>query len=111
MKQFTTSNRQRMKPKTPFQLPFSPERATLPAMIRRVMMSWLGAVSILSVCAGQTEYLFLVTGDGIRHQELFGGVDPQLMTEGAKKWSGIQNLATMRERFWAESAAERREKL
>ena len=80
-------------------------------MIRRVLVSWLAVGSFLSVCAGQTEYLFLVTGDGIRHQELFGGVDPQLMQESAKKWSGIENLAALRERFWAESATERREKL
>ena len=80
-------------------------------MIRRVLMSLLGAVSLLSLCAGQTEYLFLVTGDGIRHQELFGGVDPQLMQEGAKKWSGIENLPALRDRFWAETPRERREKL
>jgi len=80
-------------------------------MIRRVLWSLLGAASLFSLSAGQTEHLFLVTGDGIRHQEVFGGVDPQLMQEGAKKWSGIQNLSALRDRFWAESAKERREKL
>jgi hypothetical protein len=84
-------------------------------MIRRVLMLLRGGVSllplVLSLSAGQTEYLFLVTGDGIRHQEVFTGVDAQLMQEGAKKWSGIENLAAMKDRFWAETPKERREKL
>jgi hypothetical protein len=79
-------------------------------MIRRLLISLMGALSF-SLCAGQTEFIFLVTGDGIRHQEVFTGVDPKLMGEGAKKWSGIDNLPALRARFWAETAGERREKL
>jgi hypothetical protein len=83
-------------------------------MIRRVIVLLLGAASLLcfqSVFAGQTQYLFLVTGDGIRHQEVFNGVDPRLMQPGATNFSGIQNVAAMRDRFWAENSNERREKL
>jgi hypothetical protein len=80
-------------------------------MIRRVLISVLGALFVLSASAGETQFLFLVTGDGIRHQEIFGGVDAQVVQDSAKKWSGIENPAALRERFWAESATERREKL
>ena len=76
-------------PRHHFNFPFADELYTLAPMIRRVLFSLLGAVSLLSLSAGQTEYLFLVTGDGIRHQEVFGGVDPQLMQEGAKKASAV----------------------
>lgn len=65
----------------------------------------------ISGFAGQTEYVFLVTGDGIRHQEVFTGVDAQLMTEEAKKSSGIESISELRQQFWAENAQERREKL
>lgn len=61
--------------------------------------------------AGQTEYVFLVTGDGIRHQEVFTGADAELMKEENKKASGIEDHAALREKFWAESPKERREKL
>src|SRR5688500_8868728 len=80
-------------------------------MIRRVFTFLLGLVSLGTVRAGETEFLFLVTGDGIRHQEVFTGVDPNLMNEAAKKQSGIATLGPLKERFWAESAKERREKL
>lgn len=74
---------------------------------------------LVALCAGatafggQTEYLFLVTGDGIRHQEVFTGLDPALVeaTEAAKKASGIENLPELRKQFWADSEKERREKL
>lgn len=71
----------------------------------------LGFLSLASSPAGQTEYVFLVTGDGIRHQELFTGADPELMKPENKKPSGIEDYPAMRKQFWAESPKERREKL
>lgn len=63
-----------------------------------------------SAFAGQTQFIFLVTGDGIRHQEVFGGVDPLLM-DAAKESSGVENITDLRKQFWAASSQERREKL
>ena len=76
------------------------------------------AFFVLVLCAltlttpgAQTEYVFLVTGDGIRHQEVFTGADAQLMKVENKKSSGIENYPQMRELFWADTPRERREKL
>ncbi|HVK57288.1 MAG TPA: hypothetical protein VM735_00795 [Candidatus Kapabacteria bacterium] len=77
-------------------------------MIRILVSLLLGGVCTF---AGQTEYVFLVTADGLRHQELFNGVDPQLMSDDAKKDSGSERPAALRSKYWAESAKERREKL
>lgn len=72
------------------------------------MILCLGAVCSF---AGQTEFVFLVTADGLRHQELFTGVDPALMGDEAKKESGTDRPEALRKKYWAESAKERREKL
>lgn len=61
--------------------------------------------------AGQTENIILVTADGLRHQEFFTGVDPELVGDDAKKESGSDRPAVLRKKYWAESAQERREKL
>ena len=61
--------------------------------------------------AGQTEYVFLVTGDGIRHQEVFTGADSELIKPENEKASGIDDHAAIRELFWAETPLQRREKL
>jgi hypothetical protein len=68
-------------------------------------------VLAVSAFAAQTEYVFLVTGDGIRHQEVFTGADPDLLPETAKKSSGIESIADIRKQFWADDPKERREKL
>ena len=70
-------------------------------------------LSLLIGCASaaQTEYVFLVTADGIRHQEVFTGVDVELVKDSSKTNSGIERAAELREKYWAESAKERREKL
>lgn len=60
--------------------------------------------------AAETEYVFLVTGDGIRHQELFTGADPELMKPENEEHSGIQDYGRIREMFWDEDPAKRREK-
>ena len=59
--------------------------------------------------SGQTaENLLLITYDGLRWQEVFGGADARLLDpeSGATK-----NLQSTKERFWRESPTERRERL
>lgn len=59
----------------------------------------------------KTEYVVLVTTDGLRHQELFHGADPALMNPANQKQSGAKNLDRLRAQFWRESATERRDAL
>lgn len=66
---------------------------------------------VFTVFAAQAEFVVLVTADGLRHQELFGGVDPDLVKDSAKTNSGAERPAELRRKFWAESEKERREKL
>jgi hypothetical protein len=49
-----------------------------------------------------------VSADGIRHQELFGGIDPELSDSENLEHSGIENLDTFREQFWHEEPSARR---
>jgi hypothetical protein len=56
-------------------------------------------------------YVFLVTADGLRPQELFGGIDPTLVDERNLRFSGIENLPALRKTYWADDPVARREKL
>ena len=51
--------------------------------------------------------LVVVTLDGFRWQEMFGGVDSELMN--SKDFT--RNVAAMKDQFWAETPEARREKL
>ena len=53
--------------------------------------------------------IILVTLDGVRTQELFAGMDPQLAATDAD--SGAEDIEVTRKRYWRESAQERREAL
>lgn len=57
---------------------------------------------------GKTRNLVLVTADGLRRQELFTGIDPLLMRE---KDAGMKDAESLRQKLWAETPEERREKL
>jgi hypothetical protein len=57
------------------------------------------------------KYVFLVTADGLRPKELFGGIDPMLVDELNFRYSGIEEIESFREAFWADDPIERREKL
>lgn len=72
------------------------------------MLSLLAGL-IVTVQGAQTQYVFLVTGDGIRHQEVFGGVDPALAMAETNKFSGIETVAAFRAKFWDADASKRRE--
>lgn len=58
--------------------------------------------------AGPVENVLLVTWDGFRWQEFFGGADERLLAPEAKT---NENPAEVREAFWAETPEARREKL
>jgi hypothetical protein len=66
------------------------------------------AVSTLPAAERQTRNLILVTADGLRWQEVFRGLDPLLMHE---KEAGMAEAAALRERLWAETPEQRRERL
>lgn len=75
-------------------------------------------ISLLVVCALaasasaqtlKTENVIVVTVDGLRVQEMFGGVDPALVT-GATK-SSIESLEIFKKKYWADTPEKRREAL
>jgi len=55
-------------------------------------------------------YLVLVTLDGVRIQEIFGGMDP-VIANSTEAESGIYEPEVIRQRYWRETARERREAL
>ena len=56
----------------------------------------------------RTENVLLITIDGLRWQELFGGADESLLN---KEFGGVKGEAAVRERFWRETPQQRREVL
>jgi len=58
----------------------------------------------------QTKNVILVTLDGVRIQEIFGGMDP-LIVNGGEESSGIYDLERALNRFWRSTARERRQAL
>ncbi len=62
----------------------------------------------ISAAWGQpAENLVIITYDGLRWQELFGGADERRLAPEAKP----DNVEVIREKFWAETPEARREKL
>ena len=57
----------------------------------------------------KTEYVVLVTIDGLRNEELFGGADPKLLNNS--KRSGAENSARLKKQYWRETPKLRREAL
>lgn len=55
----------------------------------------------------QTENVILVTLDGMRWQEVFGGADSVLINDSTY----TENRKSLKEKFWAATAEERRKKL
>jgi type I phosphodiesterase/nucleotide pyrophosphatase len=55
-----------------------------------------------------TENVILVTLDGVRWQEIFGGADPALLD---KESGGLKDVELVKKLAWRETAAERRELL
>lgn len=64
-------------------------------------------VAALQAQERQTEYVFLLTFDGLRWEELYGGIDSVLMTD--KRY--VDDADELREQFWALTPQARRAKL
>jgi Metalloenzyme superfamily len=81
-------------------------------------MRWvMGTCAIAVLCAFgvaaqglKTERVVLVTMDGARWQEVFGGLDESLLRDATPKDTDVVKTATYR-RFWAATAEARREAL
>ena len=85
--------------------------AALPALIAAALLA--GAVAPARAAAPatrplRTKNVILVTLDGLRIQELFGGMDPLLADKRAQKKSGIYDLDRARRRFWRDTPVDRR---
>lgn len=73
------------------------------------LLGCLIAVALaLSAATHRTRNVILVTADGLRWQEVFTGIDPQLMNE---KKAGMADAAELRQRLWRDSPTARREAL
>lgn len=70
-------------------------------------MGWLCA----ALNAAEARHVFLVTGDGIRWQEVFTGIDAELSKPENKPSSGIEDVEAFRAKYWDESPKARREKI
>jgi hypothetical protein len=80
-------------------------------MLKRFLLGWLVVVSAIAVGAQarRTENVVLVTLDGARWQEIFGGMD-ELLLQSSQPRVDFKKLPVYRE-FSGATAAERREKL
>jgi len=68
----------------------------------------LALAMLLGAQTRKTENIVLVTADGLRWQEVFRGIDPLLMRE---KEAGMKEAESLRQKLWAETAGQRRERL
>ena len=73
------------------------------------LFSLLAAPALICfVCAGaprETRNIILVTADGLRWQDLFGGMDPMLKDE---KSAGMEHEAALKAKFWRPTPEDRR---
>jgi dienelactone hydrolase len=63
---------------------------------------------LLAAPGGKTENVVLITTDGLRWQEVFGGAEESLMTKEA---GGVADAPELRRAFWRDTPAARREAL
>ncbi len=76
--------------------------------MKKIMSFYILLLFSLTALAQQkTENVIIITLDGFRWQEVFGGADSLLINDS----SFVHNRKALNEKFWARSAAERREKL
>lgn len=80
--------------------PFIPMKATMACIC-------LLLITFSSIAQRQTENVILITTDGLRWQEVFGGADSTLLFDPVY----TSDTAKMIKQFWANTADERRQKL
>lgn len=79
-------------------------------VMRPLQKCLVAALVCLTVAAApsKTRNIILVTADGLRWQDLFGGLDPMLKDE---KSAGMAEAAAVKAKFWRASPDERRRAL
>lgn len=80
-------------------------RTTLPVLLLLVLLPTTAVADNPTVKA---ENVIIVTLDGLRWQEVFGGADDSLLDD---KLGGVRDLPGVKRRYWRETASERREAL
>jgi dienelactone hydrolase len=80
-----------------------PDRIRVPLAV----LVLCAAATLLAAPARRTENVVLITTDGLRWQEVFGGAEEALLTKEA----GVSEPADLRREFWRETPAARREAL
>lgn len=76
-------------------------------MKKKLLLPVLGLLLITGLYAQKTENVIVVTMDGLRWQEVFGGADSLLSFDTGTSYS----TRYVQEHFWASTAKERRQKL
>lgn len=76
-------------------------------MKKTILFSAFILVHYILIAQSKTENLIIVTLDGFRWQEVFGGVDSLLMMN--KDY--VRDTSALKEKFWVSTQAERRKKL
>ncbi|HKW99220.1 MAG TPA: alkaline phosphatase family protein [Bryobacteraceae bacterium] len=79
----------------------------------RLLLTFAAAVLLCRAAAGaprDTRNVILITADGLRWQELFGGMDPLLKDAKSAGMQG-EDTAALRDRLWRSSPEERRQAL
>jgi len=79
--------------------------AFIPTIVGVLYIAW--AEPAMGQALGTAENVVLITLDGLRPEEMFTGADERLMIEEL----GVKEPAALKEKFWRESAEERREVL
>jgi hypothetical protein len=77
----------------------------------RPLVRFLSIILVCLTCAAaprQTRSVILVTADGLRWQDLFGGMDPLLKDE---KSAGMEQVKELKARLWRPAPDERRRAL
>ena len=84
-------------------------RATMSYRIRLAagLVAAAAAATLVGAPTLRTENVVLITTDGLRWQEVFGGADEQLLTKEA----GVSEPADLEREFWRDTPAARREAL
>jgi len=72
-----------------------------------VLLLVISQVTLSQAQTKTCDNIFIITTDGFRWQELFGGADSTLLFDPQH----VQDTATMRYMYWADSAQDRRKKL
>lgn len=76
-------------------------------MKKKIFITVLALASMLGIRAQKTENIVVVTMDGLRWQEIFGGADSLLSFAKEVPYS----TGYVQQHFWAPTVSERRQKL